>query len=56
MAGKRADESYSDHEAEQRATAALRHALSTPYRPQADLKLGKKTKAKKAPSKKTRPK
>jgi hypothetical protein len=46
---KRSDESYSDKEAERRATDALRRALSTPYKPQSEMKVGpaKKAKAKK---------
>jgi hypothetical protein len=39
--GKKPDEQLSDKEAEQRATDALRRALSTPYKPQSDLKIGK---------------
>ncbi len=38
---KKPDEQLSDKEAEQRATDALRRALSTPYKPQSDLKIGK---------------
>lgn len=48
MAAKRADEPYSDKEAEERATAALRRALSTPYKPQSEMKIGAKPKKKKA--------
>lgn len=43
---KKPDEPVSDKEAEQRATDALRRALSTPYKPQSDLKVGTKKKKK----------
>lgn len=42
MAKKPSDDSISDQEAEERANAALRRALRTPYKPQSELKLGKK--------------
>ena len=51
MATKRSDEAYSDKEAEQRATAALRRALSTPYKPQSNMKIGGKPKKKRATEK-----
>lgn len=41
MAKKPKDE-LSDEEAERRATEAMRRALETPYKPQSDMKLGKK--------------
>lgn len=31
------DDNYSDEETERRATQALRHALSTPYKPHRDM-------------------
>jgi hypothetical protein len=34
---KRAQEEYSDDEVEQRATDALRRALTTPYKPQREM-------------------
>jgi hypothetical protein len=42
----------SDGEAERRATAALRVALSTPYKPQSDMKVGRKRGIKPAGAKK----
>jgi hypothetical protein len=42
------DEVYSDEETERRATAALRNALSTPYKPQSELVGKAKPKPKKA--------
>jgi hypothetical protein len=33
----REEEHYSDEETERRATAALRHALSTPYKPHREM-------------------
>lgn len=42
---------YSDEEAARRATEALRRALTTPYKPQSDMKIGR---AKKAKAKKVR--
>lgn len=48
MAKKPSPESdaLSDKEAEQRATDALRRALTTAYKPQSDLKVGRKPKKK----------
>jgi hypothetical protein len=52
------DESFSDEEADRRATQALRRALTTPYKPQREMvgKVGRpstrKRKAKKIPAKK----
>jgi hypothetical protein len=43
---KKPTEELSDKEAEQRATDALRRALTTPYKPQSEMKLGKKKKKK----------
>jgi hypothetical protein len=40
--GKKPKDEVSDEEAERRATEALRRALSTPPRPQSDMKLGKR--------------
>jgi len=37
LMAKRASDSYSDKESERRATEALRRALTTPYKPQADV-------------------
>jgi hypothetical protein len=45
-----ADE-LSDDEAEARAKAALRRALTTPYKPQSEMKLGQKPKKKTAAKK-----
>ena len=42
---KKPDDQLSDKEAEQRATDALRRALTTPYKPQSDLKIGTKKRA-----------
>jgi hypothetical protein len=42
MGSKRSDDELSDQEAEARATEALRRALTTPYKPQSDMKIGKK--------------
>jgi hypothetical protein len=52
---KRDPDSYSDKETKQRATDALRRALTTPYKPQSDMvgKVGRKAAAK---SKKTKQK
>lgn len=49
MPKNRPDKSYSDKEAEQRATDALRRALTTPYKPQSDMvgKVGRKAAKKK---------
>ena len=44
-------EVLSDAEAEERATAALRRALTTPYKPQSEMKLGGKKKKKSAAKK-----
>ena len=44
------DDTYSDEETERRATQALRHALSTPYKPQREM-VGK-TKAAEKPARK----
>mgnify|MGYP001796007986 CR=1 FL=1 len=44
MAKKLADE-LSDAEAEQRANAAMLRALTTPYRPQSEMKIGPKPKS-----------
>lgn len=52
MANRTKNEEYSDKEAEARATSALRRALTTPYKPQSELKLGR-TQKKKAAAKKT---
>jgi hypothetical protein len=41
MTGRKPDEQVSDSQAERRATAALRRALTTPYKPQAAMKIGK---------------
>jgi hypothetical protein len=35
--GEKSDQIFSDAEAERRATAALRRALTTPYKPQRDM-------------------
>lgn len=37
-----ANDQLSDAEAERRATDALRRALTTPYKPQSEMKIGKK--------------
>jgi hypothetical protein len=47
MGSKRSDDELSDQEAEARATNALRRALTTPYRPQSEMKVGRKPKPKK---------
>jgi hypothetical protein len=49
---KKPTEELNDKEAEQRATDALRRALSTPYKPQSELKVrtSKKTKKPKGSS------
>ena len=52
---KTPDATFSDKEAERRATDALRRALATPYKPQSDMKIGK-PKATAKRSKKTNPK
>jgi hypothetical protein len=49
---KKPDDQLSDKEAEARATHALRRALTTPYKPQSEIRLGAKSKNKK---KKKRP-
>jgi hypothetical protein len=41
MAKKPTDE-LTDQEAEERANAAMLRALTTPYKPQSEMKLGKK--------------
>ncbi|MBM3527677.1 MAG: hypothetical protein FJX62_06265 [Alphaproteobacteria bacterium] len=46
MGKQRPDDSYSDQEAERRATDALRRALTTPYKPQSEMKLGRKAEPK----------
>jgi hypothetical protein len=43
--GKKPVDEISDTEAEQRANAAMRRALSTPYKPQSEMKTGRKKKA-----------
>jgi hypothetical protein len=48
---KKPDDQLSDQEAEQRATAALRRALTTPYKPQSEMKVGRKPKKKKTAKK-----
>jgi hypothetical protein len=53
MSKKSADD-LSDEETEARATAALRRALTTPHKPQSEMKLGRKKK--KAATKKSRAK
>lgn len=49
------NDQYSDRETERRATDALRRALATPYKPQSDMKVGKR-KATAKPTKKPNPK
>jgi hypothetical protein len=51
---KRDPDSYSDKEAERRATDALRRALTTPYKPQSDMvgKVGRNAPKKKKPKQK----
>jgi hypothetical protein len=38
--GKKPVDEISDDEAEQRANAAMRRALTTPYKPQSEMKIG----------------
>jgi len=47
MAKKPDDDQLSDKEAEQRATDALRRALTTPYKSQKDSKVGRAKESKK---------
>lgn len=44
MAKKTKDEELSDQAAELRAFNALRRALTTPYKPQSEMKIGAKKK------------
>jgi len=44
MAKKSKDEELSEQEAEARATDALRRALTTPYKPQSEMKINKNKK------------
>jgi hypothetical protein len=49
--GKKQPDELTDEQAEERANAALRRALTTPYKPQSEMKVGKPKK--KRPTKKT---
>lgn len=51
MAKKSKEEELSDQDAELRAFNALRRALATPYKPQSDLKIGRKGRKKPATEK-----
>ena len=48
MTGRKGSDQFSDSETERRATDALRHALTTPYKPQSAMKIGRKRKKKRA--------
>jgi transposase len=47
MAKKTKDDELSDQEADMRAFNALRRALTTPYKPQSKMKVGRKVKRRK---------
>jgi hypothetical protein len=53
MQKREKDQPLSDAEIEKRATDAMRRALSTPYKSQSDMKLGKRKVAPKSKSPKS---